>query len=287
MTSRNFSSLLLFESLFEEIPNGNPDFQNLANTIITPNLPVVEHHCKSTLGKFEIVNFESEGLVELATGEILTRERIEDLLSKGIYEIATRHISTCISPGGVCVECYKATYPDRPIPKVMDRVTILPQFLINAEVISLAEGIKYYPVNSHSDMTVKHYLFTEGKLLIEGEDYVLSDGLITLTEPADKDKTAVLRTLRQDASAYIAWLARTYSGSLFGMNPLPSQPLPVRSLLLSSLLSENRLQLISEYIKQMDTVPVDYANYTDQIRDPLEKALYMLALYCIYSNVTL
>jgi hypothetical protein len=285
MSSRSYSGLLLFENVFDFIPNGNPDFSNLGNSIFNPNLLVVESDCGTTLGKFEIVNFEAEGLVELSTGLVLTRERIEQLLSQGIYEVATHHTSVCISKGGICAKCYSATYPDRPVPKVLDRVNIYPEFLINAEVIALKAGTTLYTFNTPIESFDKEYIFSQGQLLKSGVDYHLTGNLLVLTQAPTEDKTAVMRCIQNSTSSFMVWLANTYSGSLLGMQPLPSQSLPVRSLLLSSLVSENRLQLISEYIKEVDSIPSEYSEYSDSIRDPLERALFMLALYCIYSNV--
>jgi hypothetical protein len=283
---RTYSALLLFENLFDFIPTDNVDMVNLARSIIEPNLLIVESDCGTTLGKFENINFEVEGLVELATDLRLDRLRIENLLSQGIYELATRHTSTCISKNGVCVKCYAATYPDEPVPEINDRVNISPEYLVNAELISAKLGIVTYPIQTLSTTYDKVYVYSEGVKLISGTDYSISNDVLTLSVGPAYDKNIVIRCIKNDTFPFIVWLANTFSGAIFGMDPLPSQPLPVRSLLLSSLLTENRLQLISEYISDLKTIPESYITFIDTIRDPLEKALYMLALYCLYSNVT-
>jgi hypothetical protein len=69
------------------------------------------------------------------------------------------------------------------------------------------------------------------------------------------------------------------------MKPLPSQLLPIRSLLLGSLIPQNKLELIVEYTKEVDIIPQEYRDYIDTVNDTLERALYVLAINCIYANV--
>lgn len=284
---RTYSALLLFENLFDSIPTDSPDMVNLSRAILEPNVQIVEKDCGTTLGKFETVNFELEGATELATGLHLSKSRIEYLLSQGIYELATRHTGTCISKDGVCVKCFSGTYPLQKVPSVNDRVDITPLYLVNSEVIAIKQGGTQYSIETDSAMFDTSYLYNDGVLLIEGEgkDYILKDNTITLSVVPTKDYTMVLKTLRRNTFPFIVWLANTYSGSIFGMDPLPAQSLPLRTLFLSSLLDENRLQLVSEYVAQLDSIPEGYADFADTVKDPLERGLYLLALYCVYSNV--
>lgn len=284
---RTYSALLLFENLFDSIPTDSPDMVNLSRAILEPNVQIVERDCGTTLGKFETVNFELEGTTELATGLPLSKSRIEYLLSQGIYELATRHTGTCISKDGVCVKCFSGTYPLHKVPSVNDRVDITPLYLVNSEVIAIKQGGTQYSIETDSAMFDTSYLYSDGVLLIEGEDkdYTLKDNTITLRVVPTKDYTMVLKTLRRNTFPFIVWLANTYSGSIFGMDPLPAQALPLRTLFLSSLLDENRLQLVSEYVAQLDSIPEGYVDFAATVKDPLERGLYLLALYCVYSNV--
>ena len=284
---RTYSALLLFENLFDTIPTDNPDMVNLSRDLLEPNVQVVENDCGTTLGRFETVNFELEGTTELATGLPLSRSRIEYLLSQGIYELATRHTGNCISKGGICVKCYKGTYPREKVPKINDRVSIQPLYLVNSEILAIKQGGSEYAIETDSAMFDTSYLYHEGVLLIEGEtkDYTLKNSILTLNVVPTNDYTMVLKTLRRNTFPFIVWLANTYSGSIFGMDPLPAQALPLRTLFMSSLLDENRLQLVSEYVSQLDAVPEGYADFAATIKDPLERGLYLLALYCVYSNV--
>lgn len=282
---RAYSALLLFENLLDYIPPDNPDLLNLAKTILEPNLPVVEDDCGTTLGKFSTVNFEAEGQVELSTDARISKDRIELLLSQGIYEVATRHTSTCISDGGICAKCYAATYPMEAYPEVNSRVDILPEYLVNTEIIAVKTDSKQYPLFTDRTSYDKLYVYLNGVLLTEGVDYEVDDDVFTLPEFPSEELSIVVKCVKYDTFPFMVWLANTFSGSVFGMDPLPHQKLPVRSLLLSSLLTENRLQLVYEQLKEIQSIPEDSLNYSETIRDPLERGLYMLALYCIYSNV--
>lgn len=284
---RTYSALLLFENLFDSIPTDSPDMVNLSRAILEPNVQIVERDCGTTLGKFETVNFELEGTTELATGLPLSKSRIEYLLSQGIYELATRHTSTCISKDGVCVKCFAGTYPLHKVPSVNDRVDIPPLYLVNSEILAIKQGGTQYSVETDSAMFDTSYLYHDGVLLLEGEDkdYTLKNNTITLNVVPMSDYTMILKTLRRNTFPFIVWLANTYSGSIFGMDPLPAQALPLRTLFLSSLLDENRLQLVSEYVVQLDSIPEGYADFAATVKDPLERGLYLLALYCVYSNV--
>lgn len=281
---RTYSGLLLFENLFDYIPPDMPDLVNLGLSILQPDLQVMEEDCGTTLGKFDTVNFEIEGEVELATGMRVSKARIEALLSQGIYEVATRHTSTCISKDGVCAKCFTATYPTLPEPSVNDRVKVTPEYLVNSEIVVTRSDSKQYPLLTSSDTYDKTYAYCRGQLLNDGVDYSIKEDIFTLTKTSDVEENIVVKCFKEDTFPFVVWLANTFSGSIFGMDPLPHQQLPVRSLLLASLLTENRLQLISEHLNEITTIPEGYLTYASTIKDPLEKGLYMLALYCTYSN---
>lgn len=283
---RAYSALLLFENLLDYIPPDNPDLINLARSILEPNLPITEVDCGTTLGKFANVNFEIEGQVELSTDARISKDRVEALLSQGIYEVATRHTSACISEGGLCAKCYAASYPNESTPDVNDRVNVLPEYLVNSEIIAAKTDSTQYPLFTENGTYDKIYAYVNGELMENGVDYDIEDDVFTLKALPSEELNIVIKCVKYDTFPFIVWLANTFSGSIFGMDPLPHQRLPVRSLLLSSLLTENRLQLVNEQLKEITAIPEDSLNYAETIKDPLERGLYMLALYCIYSNVT-
>lgn len=285
MTMRTYAGLLLLQDLFNYIPPGLLEITNLANFVFSPNLVISEVDCGTTLGTFETVNYNAQGYTELSTGLIISRERITYLLSNGIYEVATRHTNSCIAPGGICATCYKATFPDKPIPNVNDRVIIPPEYLVASELIPLEVGVSAYVLRTDPATYTKYYVFNDNVFLTPGIDYNISGGMLTLINPAVNTNTVIIHYMINDPSQFLFWLANTYSGSLLGMSPLASSPLPIRSLLLSSLLTENRMQLAQNAILTMAQIPPNYSKYVASIADPLEQALYIISLYIIYSNV--
>jgi hypothetical protein len=284
---RSYSGTLLLENIFDFVPSTEVEIYNLSLGVFNPNVLIVEIDCKTTLGKFETVNYEAEGLTELATESRLSYDRINELLSAGTYSVATRHSSTCISKGGICKKCYRATYPTRLNVEVNDRVDIEAEYLANSEIVELSPDMLSYSTVTDPASYSRQYVFHKGNLLFDNVDYTISNGKLTLTKLIPDAGNLVIRFMRIDRSAFVGWLASSYSGSLLGMKAIPYQLLPMRPLFLASTLLENRLQLVSELVKSSPKVPKEYSKYIDQIRDPLEKALFMLAIYSIYYNVSL
>ncbi len=282
---RSYSGLLVLEQLFDTLNPDNSDVATLAGSIFRPNIVIVETDCRTTLGKFETVNYEIEGLTELSTDEVLSRARIDEILGGGTYNIATRHTSTCISKDGICKKCYEATYPKAAQVNVQDRVTVYAEFIVNNQVIQATPGVLTYTLDTNQADFDQVYVFSEGLLLTDTQ-YTISGNTFTLTNPVLSDVNIVVRPIRIDLSPFLVWLAGTYAGALLGMKPLPTQKLPLRSLFLTSLLSENRLQSVIEIVKEDQRIPTVYSAYAEKISDRLERALFLLALYGIYQNVT-
>jgi hypothetical protein len=282
---RTFAGTLLLEDIYDYIPGTDQDIYNLSLSIFNPNVLIVENDCKTTLGKFETVNYEAEGLTELATETRLSYDRINELLSSGVYTAAIRHTSTCISKDGVCKKCYAATFPTSKV-NVNDRADVISEYLVNSEIIEAVLGAKTYFTKTDPSSYTRYYVFMNGELLTDSDYSIDTLGVFTLNKILDKNRNIVIRFVREDRRPFLGWLASTYSGSLLGMKSIPYELLPIRPLFLSSTLLENRLQSISELIKSSSKVPKEYSGYIDLIRDPLEKALYMLAIFSIYYNVS-
>jgi hypothetical protein len=70
------------------------------------------------------------------------------------------------------------------------------------------------------------------------------------------------------------------------MLPLPAPQLPIRSLLISSLIPQSKLATVVQYTQEIKAIPANYITYIDSINDTLELTLYIIALNSIYSNVT-
>lgn len=282
---RSYSSLLVFEDIFDYIPNQNKDLVSLASMVFTPNVPIVKTDCGTTLGLFQTVNYELEGSVELATGMVISRDRIDQLLYTGTYEIATRSLSTCIAPAGVCQACYHASNQTEDVPAIGSRVTIQPKYVSSTDVIKASAGDTTWPLTVADGSYQFTDIYIEG-ILQDPSTYSISNATLTFSMPLTTDNNIVVHYSSYNKAPYLVFLAETYSGSMLGMKPLPSQMLPIRSLLLGSLIPQNKLELIVEYTQEVDLIPQDYRDYLETINDTFEKTLYVIAINCIFANVT-
>jgi len=286
MTMRSYAGTLLLQNIFQYTPTTDPNVSSLAQLITNPSVPVTMADCGTTLGTIETLNFQSEGLTDLSTGLVLSETTITNLLEQGIYTIAVRHTNSCIAKGGVCSKCYSATYPTKPVPSVNNVVTITPEYLVNAEIVATIVGATSYATVTNTSTYSNYYVYKNGVLLKPGTDYTLIGNSLTLAVEPTSVANIVLRFVTQNYTSFLGWLSSTYSGSLLGLEPLAYNPLPIRSLYLTSLLSQNRLQLVNQSLSKMSQIPSEYLAWASQISDLLEQALYMLALYTIYYNVT-
>jgi hypothetical protein len=279
---RNYSSLLVFEDIFNYIPSGFPDLVSLASMIFTPNVPVVSTDCGTTLGYWQTVNYQLEGAIELATGEVISRAMIDTLLAAGTYSIATRSVSTCIAPGGVCQACYHASNQADPVPAVNSRVTIKPEYPVTTDVIAGQVGVSTYDLTPADDTYQWAYVYIQG-VLQPVSSYTILNSVLTFNTPLAYANNIVVHYTSLNTSPFLVYLAKTYSGSMLGMNPLPAPLLPLRSLLIESLISQSKLQLVIGYTSEISTIPEQFVTYIDSIADSLEQALYVIAINCIFA----
>lgn len=285
MTMRSYSGLLVLENIFDFIPNDNPDLVNFASTIFSPNVPVTRYDCGTTLGNIQPVNYALEGHVELSTGQVISKARIDQLLFNGIYHVATRTLDTCVAPEGVCQLCHAASRQRLPIPEVGSQVTIQPEYEITTTVLSGTPDQLTYQLEFDESQFTDLYVYIQGDLQ-PTSSYSVSGNLLTLTSPLTQDENITVRYTSLNRAPFLVWLAGTYAGSLLGMKPLPSQLLPIRSQLLTSLVPENRLELLISYTNGLTKIPQEFRDYASQIRHPLERALYVLAVNSIFANVS-
>jgi hypothetical protein len=285
MSVRSYSGLLVFEDIFDYVPATNPDVSGLASIVFTPNVPVVSGDCGTTLGFFQTVNYELEGAVELSTGLIISKARIDQLLYTGTYEVATRSLSTCIAPEGVCQTCYAATVINKPVPNIGSRVIIQPEYLITTDVINGTVGDISEPLTLATTAYQFMYVYMNGVLILPSQ-YTVSGQTLTFNTPLSVSGNVVVHYTALNTSPFLVYLAQTYSGAILGMLPLPAPQLPIRSLLISSLIPQSKLATVVQYTQEIKAIPANYITYIDSINDTLELTLYIIALNSIYSNVT-
>lgn len=279
---RSHLTSLVFEKLLDNIPDTDKDVYNLAQSIISPTVKVVEAACSTTVGELETVGFRIEGEKELSTNSIISRARIEYLLSQGIYSVSTIHLLSCTSKGGICARCFSADFQDQPVPTVGSTVNVPSKIVAHIEIIEGIAGKNDYLVETDPTAYTAVHVYCAGQLK-DPSTYTISNGVITVTFPIIEGDHIVLRFIDLTTTPYMGYLSNTYSGSLLGMKPLVALPTILKPSLLSSLIPEARLELISSKVKTLD-IPTDQLDYIDNIVNPLEKLLYITALYVIYSG---
>jgi hypothetical protein len=285
VTIRSYAGLLILEDIYDYVPTNNQDVVNLANMVFSPNLKVVSEDCGTTLGLFVTVNYTAEGLIELATGLPLSRDRINQLLYDGVYSVATRSTSTCIAANGICATCYAASYPRATKPSVNDRVVVYPEYAVTTDALSGIQGQTVFTLTLNPDQYAYNYVYYNGQLYVEGVDYTISGTSLTLTTPLADDTGITVRYTSYNRAAFLIYLAEQYSGSMLGMLPLPRELLPVRSLLLTSLLNNAILNVVLDLTTSNPSIPSELSSYGASIQDPLEQTLYLLVLQSLFANV--
>lgn len=283
MSMRSYSGLLVFENIYDYIPTSNPDIVSFANLLFNPNVPIVSVDCGTTLGNIQAVNYQLEGQVELATGLVISMDRINQLLFNGIYSVATRTLDTCIAPGGVCQTCYAASRQSLPVPAVGGRVTIYPEYEIETLVIKGAIAQTGFTLDLTPTQYQYVYVYIEG-VLQSPSSYTISGTSLTLNVGLTEEVNVVVRYTSLNTSPYLVWLAQRYAGAMLGLEALPSPLVPIRSLLLTALVPQNRLTLLLNYTSELPSIPPNHIQYMNTIMDPLEQSLFMLALNSIFAS---
>lgn len=280
---RSYAALLVLEDIFNYVPTSFPDVVGLAGMIFTPNLPIVSVDCNTTLGDFKTVNYELEGAVELATDLVISKNRIDQLLYSGVYEISTRSTSTCVAHEGICQKCYNASNQYRAIPAIGSRVTIEPEYLVKTDVINANSGDITWRLSQPASTYQSVHIYVQG-VLQNPATYTITNQTLTFNTALASAANVVVHFTRNNLSPFLVYLAKTYSGSLLGMASLPAPALPIRSLLLKSLIPDTKLQSVVEYTTELPQVSQEFKNYLTTIQDPLEQSLFALALNCIFAN---
>lgn len=282
---RSYSALLVLENVFDSIDTSDLMLSDLCQRIFYPNVEVVEDYCHTLLGEEVDVNYEVEGYTELSTGESITRSRIEELLSLGIYRVRIRSLSTCISEGGVCAKCYHSSRPDEPYPEVGSVVIIEPLFVKSTEVLVL-DSRRTLPLSLESD-SYDGLLVYCNQGLQPSNSYTVEGTTLTVTDTSILPGTPVVVRYQSITTVpYMLWLADTYSGSLLGVKSLPSPLLPVPPLRLEQSLPDYLLEpLLDTLSSDSSMTPGNLVEYAHTISNVLEKSLFCIALRTIYDAV--
>lgn len=282
---RSYSGLLVFENVFDSIDTSDTISNNLARQIFSPNVPVVDLDCGTGLGQTVNLTYESEGYVEVATGVPLSRTRIDTLLSQGIYDVQVRNLSTCISKGGVCQTCYKASNPHLTVPALNSIVQVPASFVMGAETTIVMAGSTTTSLTIDPGTYDLALIFQNGTLQTSTQANIINGSLVLTSAPVSSTNY-MIRYVVYSRTPFMYWLAKTYAGSMLGMKPLPSPMLPLKPSLISSIVPAPALEDMIKSVHGNSLIPEDSVRYADSISDPLEKALYSLALGVIFSSAS-
>lgn len=279
---RTYSGFLLFENLLDSIPQINSSLYGFGKMTLSPRVTIVDDDCGTTVGTIVDLNYDREGELELATELTLTKTRIDSILSSGKYQIAVRTAHSCVSAGGVCQKCYAGTYIDAPIPPVGTVIEMPPSYNFQTDVLRGTGALLYFSLSQSPDTYEKALVIKDGVILTSG--YTISGSGITLSAPLALNSNIVVKYYKTSTQPYMGYMANTYSGSLLGIKYLPTDSLILRSGLFQSLILEPQLVSMEKELKVFTLIPDSLLSYSSQIKNRLERALYILCLYSLFSN---
>lgn len=279
---RSFVGFLLFEDLLDNLPNGSFTFTSFATYLFNPVVKVTAPDCGTTLGKIETIDYSIEGILELSTGLALTQARLNTLLAQGIYKINTRDLHSCTQSNGICVLCYRSTFPDYPVPTVGTQLTIPSRYILNHDLFRGDNTTTTFSLSYASTSYTLALVFINGTLQIG--TYTITNQQLVLNSAPAQGVDVVVKYFIVSAKPFLNYLAKGYGGSIMGMQSLPTEPIVLRESLIKSLISQGQIDTLRQALPQFPAIDPLYITFTDKITDKLEKAIYMLCLYGIFSN---
>lgn len=279
---RTYSNFLLFEDVLANLPPDNITLASAVASLNTPSVKIIEEDCGTLLGTVIDLTPETEGLVELATGENISRTRIETLLNQGKYKVAVRTLHSCSSTGGICRKCYEGQYLFSNAPSINSIIKLPPTMNIQTDLITGSDTSYSYTLSMAEDEYDSLILVKNGALY---SGYSVSGNILTFDHQVQDSEVFIVRYFLDTSSPLQGYMAKTYSGDLLGMKPLPSLPLLLKESIYSAILTDSMLGSMSKAIYRYKTIPSTFFDYLDRIPNKLEKALFILYLYAIYANI--
>lgn len=287
---RNFTNTLLFEQSIDLVPSGT-EIAAQITSIFTPNIKIIESDCGTLLGRTSPLGLDLLGQIELSTGFSIGISRISQMSTLGATSMSIRTANTCISRGGICIQCFRATFRLNSAPSLGDVISIPPEFIIQREHVSVVAGSTSCQLSYTPDQYDRIYIFTSGQLRHSPADFSITGNIVTFTSPIPAD---IISGVPQPTSTitawygvnttvpFIHWLAGTYSGSLAGMMPIPHEPFPLKPSLYLAALPAYAVNTLTSNVVNSPITPTGILNYMSKISDPLEQATLVALLNSIY-----
>ena len=298
---RSYANFLLFEDVLTNLPAGSPLILTAANTLMNPFISIVETDCGTLLGSVVTLDYSQEGQTELATNTPLSIARISSLMAQGVKTIHIRNISTCVSKGGICRTCYDAstarlslldgTWPldgsrylngHDHISLPGDIIQLSSEFIYMTQIF-IGDGVNAsYPVSQTSADYTKTNITGGGY----PEVVSLTDTTITFATIRTSNDIFSLHYYKISSDPFLEYIAKSYSGALLGLAPLPSYQLLLKPSVYETMFSESQIHMLRmELDRWSSNIPPSFLAYCDTITDTLEKILFIIYLYAIYANV--
>lgn len=282
-----YSGFLLLEDLFDNLPEDSQTLYNESQQLFNPSVKVVEADCSTKLGKKINLDFSAIGLWDLALDARLTSQDIEFYLSQGSYSRYIRHPAYCISKGGVCKKCHDAWMVGSSA-SVGETKKFPTEIITGTQTTILSGGdpavvIAESPENYTRIQVYYNDLYTTNYVITETEDGLLRVNMNGVTMAGD---TLFIRLFMATASPFMTYLSKSYSGNLLGALPIETGDLPLRTSLMKERITGARIDSLQASLeKYAENVPPTYLEYSTKIKDPLERELYILALYGVFYDV--
>jgi hypothetical protein len=282
---RTYSSFLLFEDVLDFAPVNNGTIHQFIDRFTKPRVQIIEEDCLTKIGKSVEINYEIEGLHELATDAVIDKARIETLLGQGIYNVAVRNLFSCVTKTGICRKCYGGTYIDTTTPAVNVYTTLQPEYNYQTDVIITDGASTKFDLSQSSSDYTKVLIIING--VIQTVGYSITGSVLTMTVAPANGTHVVIKFYTVTSQPFVGFLAQTYTGALLGLQPLQTETLNIRPSLLQSLLTDEEIEIVKEeLINKYKVITRNYVDYIDSVEDKLEKSIYLGMLYGLYSNVT-
>lgn len=285
---RTYASFLLFEDLLDNLPAGAPLLTQMAKALISPRVNLVSEDCGTLLGTVEETTFSLEGKVELSTDLPLTRTRIEQILSQGKYKTAIRNLHSCTAPGGICKKCFEATYSTYTGELVVGQPVTVPSSLNYQSDVIVADGVNTSYSLTQTDDDFYSVIVVHDGQVIPPSEYTLGYDFIEFGPSLSMavNTVYVVHFYIENSEPLLGYIAKTYTGGLLGMTPLPALRTPIRESLYQTLISDSMLLNMASQLKPFrPLIPTTYMDYMERIHDRLEKALFILYLFAVFGNV--
>jgi hypothetical protein len=123
--------------------------------------------------------------------------------------------------------------------------------------------------------------------VIQSSGYTIVGTTLTFSSPPPTNNRIVVKFYRNTTQPFMGYLADSYSGALLGMKGLPTQKLNLRTELLQTNVTDDKINSVKyELLQLYKTIDPTYIQYVDSVPDRLEKGLYLIVLYGIHASLT-